>query len=91
MKHEARFGSLRLTPGKVEEQIEITFTEIVKQLDLRWDMHSRVVVRLDVEGREALPYLVLAPGEALRIKAMPPPEQPPARLDVVVQEDDGEP
>lgn len=64
MAHEIRLGSTRIVPGTVDEQVEVRFTEIVKQL---------------------------APGEALRIKAVPPPEQPPVRLDVVVQEDDGEP
>lgn len=64
MAHEIRLGSTRIVPGTVDEQVEVRFTEIVKQL---------------------------APGEALRIKAVPPPGLRPPEPAVEVHEDDGDP
>lgn len=78
-------------------EVEITFAELVRQIDVRWDTHTRIVVQLAVGGREhPLPLVVLAPGEGLRIKSIPPPGlHPPVRVEVdsvveVLDEDDGE-
>lgn len=85
-----------MTQGQAgAHEVEVTFTELVKQLDVRWDTDTRIVVQLEVGGRERpLPLIVLAPGEGLRIKSIPPPGlHPPVRIEVesieVLDEDDG--